>query len=114
MHFDATPAVEKAYRWAQSLARREFVGTESRLHTLIGLLRQIVHGSETDPEARIAELERRRAEIDDEIAAALEESIKNGVRDNHALQQTVRRTIGRWVGTSLRRRPMIVPVVIES
>ncbi|OCG73845.1 ribonuclease J [Microbacterium sediminis] len=48
------------------------------------------------------------------IAAALEEAAQNGVRDNHALSQTVRRTIGRWVGNSLRRRPMIVPVVIEA
>ncbi|GAB2519628.1 ribonuclease J [Microbacterium petrolearium] len=48
------------------------------------------------------------------IAAALEEAAQNGVRDNHALTQTVRRTIGRWVGNSLRRRPMIVPVVIEA
>jgi ribonuclease J len=48
------------------------------------------------------------------IAAALEEAAQNGVRDNHALTQTVCRTIGRWVGNSLRRRPMIVPVVIEA
>jgi len=36
------------------------------------------------------------------------------VRDNHALSQVVRRTIGRWVNQSLRRRPMIVPLVIEA
>lgn len=68
VHYDATPAVERAYRWVQGLQQRSFVGTESRLHTLIELLRQIVHGSETDPEARIAELTRRREEIDAEIA----------------------------------------------
>ncbi|GAA2005638.1 ribonuclease J [Microbacterium ulmi] len=48
------------------------------------------------------------------IAAALTEAAKSGVRDNHALSQIVRRTIGRWVNTSLRRRPMIVPLVIEA
>ena len=48
------------------------------------------------------------------IAAALAEAAKSGVRDNHALQQIVRRTIGRWVNTSLRRRPMIIPLVIEA
>ncbi|AOX44976.1 MULTISPECIES: ribonuclease J [unclassified Microbacterium] len=48
------------------------------------------------------------------IAAALAEAAKSGVRDNHALQQVVRRTIGRWVNQSLRRRPMIVPMVIEA
>ena len=35
-------------------------------------------------------------------------------RDTHALSQVVRRTIGRWVNQQLRRRPMIVPLVIEA
>ncbi|GAB2708725.1 ribonuclease J [Microbacterium marinum] len=48
------------------------------------------------------------------IAQALTEAAKSGVRDQHALQQVVRRTIGRWVNQSLRRRPMIVPMVIEA
>ncbi|WP_295789070.1 ribonuclease J [uncultured Microbacterium sp.] len=48
------------------------------------------------------------------IAAALTEAASSGVRDNHALSQVVRRTIGRWVNQSLRRRPMIVPLVIEA
>jgi ribonuclease J len=48
------------------------------------------------------------------IARALEEAAAAGVRDNHALSQAVRRTIGRWVNQSLRRRPMIVPLVIEA
>jgi ribonuclease J len=48
------------------------------------------------------------------IAAALADAAQNGVRDSHALSQVVRRTIGRWVNQSLRRRPMIVPLVIEA
>lgn len=48
------------------------------------------------------------------IAAALMDAVQNGTRDQHALQQVVRRTVGRWVNTSHRRRPMIVPVVIEA
>ncbi|MFV0374196.1 ribonuclease J [Microbacterium sp.] len=48
------------------------------------------------------------------IADALAEAARNGVRDNHALSQVVRRAIGRWVNQSLRRRPMIVPLVIEA
>ncbi len=48
------------------------------------------------------------------IAAALTEAAQSGVRDSHALSQVVRRTIGRWVNQSLRRRPMIVPLVIEA
>jgi hypothetical protein len=67
-HVDATPAVEKALQWVGSLQEREFVGTESRLNTIIDLLRQIVFGTETDPEQRIAELLRQRQEIDGQIA----------------------------------------------
>ncbi|KAA9111035.1 ribonuclease J [Microbacterium rhizomatis] len=48
------------------------------------------------------------------IAAALAEAAQSGVRDTHALSQVVRRTIGRWVNQSLRRRPMIIPLVIEA
>ncbi len=67
-HFDATPAVEKALSWVKSLRARSFVGTESRLNTIFSLLRQMVFGAETDPSARLAELHRRRTEIDAEIA----------------------------------------------
>jgi flagellar motility protein MotE (MotC chaperone) len=66
-HFDLTSASEKAIAWLASLTERAFVGTESRLLTLFALLRQMNEGSETDPAARIAELSRRRSEIDAEI-----------------------------------------------
>ncbi|GAB3087621.1 ribonuclease J [Nocardioides zeae] len=48
------------------------------------------------------------------ILKAVEAAIADGTTDNHQLQQTVRRVVGRWVGTKLRRRPMIVPVVIQA
>jgi len=67
-HFDATPAVEKALQWVRALGERDFVGTESRLNTIFDLLRQIVFGTETDPQARIQELKRQQRELDDEIA----------------------------------------------
>jgi hypothetical protein len=66
-HFDATPAVEKALSWLQSLQARSFVGTESRLSTMFDLLRQMVFGAEADPGLRLRELERRRDELDREI-----------------------------------------------
>ncbi len=72
VHYEATPALERAYSWAQSLRSRAFVGTESRLQTAVELLRQIVHGSETDVDQRIAEIERRRAAIEVELAEARE------------------------------------------
>ncbi|MBL6957030.1 MAG: DUF3375 domain-containing protein [Chlorobium phaeobacteroides] len=67
-HYDLTPATEKALAWLESLSKRTFVGTESRLLTLFDLLRQMSSGSQTDPEIRIAELNRQRMEIDAEIA----------------------------------------------
>ena len=67
-HFDLTPATERALAWLASLSARSFVGTESRLLTLFDLLRQMSEGSETDPETRVRELQRRRDEIDAEIA----------------------------------------------
>jgi len=36
------------------------------------------------------------------------------VDDKHQLQQAVRRVVGRWVSNTHRRRPMIIPVVIEA
>jgi flagellar motility protein MotE (MotC chaperone) len=70
-HFDLTPATEKALAWLVSLTERAFVGTESRLLTLIELLKQMSEGSQTDPQARIAELHKRRDEIDAEISRIL-------------------------------------------
>ncbi len=67
-HYDATPAVEKALQWLDSLREREFVGTESRLNVIFELLRQIVFGTETDPDQRLVELRRQRQEIDERIA----------------------------------------------
>ncbi|MFT4028376.1 MAG: ribonuclease J [Protaetiibacter sp.] len=49
-----------------------------------------------------------------QIIAALTEAARNGVTDPHGYSQAVRRTVGRWVNTQHRRRPMIIPVVIEA
>ncbi len=49
-----------------------------------------------------------------DIVKALEEAAANGTRDTHQFSQVVRRVVGRWVNTRHRRRPMIVPIVIEA
>lgn len=66
--FDLTPATEKAIAWLAQLAQRQFVGTESRLLMLFDLLKQLDAGSEADPARRLAELHKKRAELDAEIA----------------------------------------------
>jgi ribonuclease J len=57
-------------------------------------------------------------EVFDEVIPTIEErlisALKEGVTDERALAQIVRRTLGRWVNAQHRRRPMIVPVVIEG
>ncbi len=65
--FDLTPATEKAIAWLGQLSERQFVGTESRLLTLFDLLKQMREGSEADPAKRLAELHKKRDEIDAEI-----------------------------------------------
>lgn len=53
-------------------------------------------------------------EVKPQIVEALADAAANGTRDQHAFSQVVRRVVGRWVNTQHRRRPMIVPVVIEA
>lgn len=46
------------------------------------------------------------------IEQAIAEACGKGVTDPHQLQQSVRRVVGRWASTKLRRKPMLVPVVV--
>ncbi|MBM0229595.1 MULTISPECIES: ribonuclease J [Micromonospora] len=47
------------------------------------------------------------------VTDALNRAAADGITDPHQLQQIVRRTVGRWVNDAYRRRPMIVPTVVE-
>jgi ribonuclease J len=53
------------------------------------------------------------AEAEDRVANALASAGAEGVGDTQALQQLVRRAVGKWVSESYGRRPMIIPVVVE-
>ncbi|AGC46274.1 hypothetical protein MYSTI_04986 [Myxococcus stipitatus DSM 14675] len=124
-HFDLTPAAERALRWLSQLTEQPFVGTESRLLTVFHLLQEMTEGTEPDPGARLAELERRKAEVEAEMARVraghldlLEESaLKDrfqqmsdtargllsdfrALEDSfHALDRRVRERIATWEGT---------------
>lgn len=50
----------------------------------------------------------------EEARAAVEAAFAAGSHDIESLQQTVRRAVGRFVGERTRRKPMIVPVVMEA
>ena len=47
------------------------------------------------------------------IEEALAAAAADGIVETHQLGQLVRRTLGRWVNNNYRRRPMIIPVVVE-
>jgi ribonuclease J len=63
----------------------------------------------------------RGAGIDDQqlsavipkIEEALADAAAEGVGDAYQLQQIIRRVVGKWVNDAYRRRPMILPVIIE-
>lgn len=74
---DLTPGSEKAIEWLQTLQPREFIGTESRLLTLHRLLQEIVQNTAHDPEERIAELEKQKLVLDQQIAR-----IRAGITDD--------------------------------
>ena len=52
-------------------------------------------------------------EVKMRIEKALAAAVVDGINGTHQLSQIVRKTIGGWVGGEHRRKPMIVPVVIE-
>ncbi|MDQ3663298.1 MAG: ribonuclease J [Actinomycetota bacterium] len=54
------------------------------------------------------------AELERLLVQALDVAVRDGVDDTRELQQVIRRTTGRWVSGAHRRRPMIVPVVLEA
>jgi len=68
------------------------------------------------------EVHARGAGIDDaglaEVVPLVEEALaraaREGITDAHQVRQLVRRTTGKWVSDTYRRRPMIIPVVVET
>jgi ribonuclease J len=67
------------------------------------------------------EIHARGSGIDDsafgDVRPRIEEALvlaaADGISDSHQLGQLVRRVVGRWVNDNYRRRPMIIPVLIE-
>ncbi|OMH24144.1 RNase J family beta-CASP ribonuclease [Tersicoccus phoenicis] len=64
-----------------------------------------------------AEDEKVFAEIIPKITDALQDAVQSGPGSAHTtyqLQQIVRRVVGSWVNRRYKRRPMIIPVVLEA
>ncbi|MDA3147890.1 ribonuclease J [Leucobacter sp. UCMA 4100] len=92
----------------RTLAEEGFISVVTVVEPVTG---QIVSGPDVHTRG-VAEEEEVFASITPKIATALEQAMKEGTTDQHQLEQITRRTIGRWVGTKLRRKAMIVPVVV--
>jgi ribonuclease J len=48
-----------------------------------------------------------------ELMSVLDKALAEGARDADSLRSLIRRTVGRWVDRQYRRRPMLMPQVIE-
>jgi len=75
-HYDLSAASEDVIRWVENLRGREFVATQSRLTSIFAVLKQLVQQSETDPEVRLAELQRQRDGIDAEMQRIMAGNIR--------------------------------------
>ncbi|HEY1973773.1 MAG TPA: ribonuclease J [Pseudonocardia sp.] len=98
-----------------SLKDRRILGDEGFISVFV------VVDADTGKVAAGPEVQSRGAGIEDGALAAviplIEEALAHaaadGVGDAYQLQQLVRRTVGKWVSDTFRRRPMILPVVVE-
>ena len=99
-----------------SLKDRRILGEEGFI-SIITVVDSVTKKVSSGPEVHargFAEDESTFESVKPQIIRALETALSEGVTDTYQLQQVVRRVVGRWVNKAHRRRPMIVPVVIES
>ncbi|MGN6780823.1 MAG: ribonuclease J [Marmoricola sp.] len=99
-----------------SLKDRRILGEEGFISVIVVVDSQtgkVLSGPEIHARG-FAENDTTFEDIKGPIADAVNRAVADGVDDPHQLQQTIRRTVGRWVSNTHRRRPMIVPVVLEA
>lgn len=99
-----------------SLKDRKILGDEGFISCIVALdltHSKVVAGPEIHARG-FAEDDSVFAPVIPLIQEVLEQALRDSVTDTHQLQQLMRRTLGKWVNETHRRKPMIVPVVIES
>jgi ribonuclease J len=99
-----------------SLKDRRILGEEGFISVIVVLdsvTGKVVSGPEIHARG-FAEDDSMFEVIRQPIIDALDAAVREGVDDTYQLSQTVRRVVGRWVNKTHRRRPMIIPVVIEA
>ncbi|MDO5096685.1 MAG: DUF3375 domain-containing protein [Peptostreptococcaceae bacterium] len=77
IHYDLSSSAEKAIEWLLSLKPESFIGTESRLIMVFDLLEQIISGTQTDPELKLKELEKKKEQLEKEIELVKKGDIRN-------------------------------------
>ncbi|HEY3953556.1 MAG TPA: ribonuclease J [Streptosporangiaceae bacterium] len=98
-----------------SLKDRRILGEEGFVSVIV------VVDSTSGKMVAAPEIHARGSGIDDaafsEVRPRIEEALvlaaAEGISDSRQLGQLVRRVVGRWVNENYRRRPMIIPVLIE-
>jgi ribonuclease J len=99
-----------------SLKDRRILGEEGFVSVIVVVDSQtgkVLSGPEIHARG-FAENDAAFEEIRQPIIDALAKAYSEGVDDTHQLEQTIRRVVGRWVSNTHRRRPMIIPVVLEA
>ena len=99
-----------------SLKDRRILGEEGFVSVIVVIDSQtgkVLSGPEIHARG-FAEEEDAFEQIKQPIIDALTNAVTEGVDDPYQLQQTIRRVVGRWVSGTHRRRPMIIPVVLEA
>ncbi|HEV2377735.1 MAG TPA: ribonuclease J, partial [Streptosporangiaceae bacterium] len=124
-HASVTGAVPCGFVYVDGLSVGEVTETSLKDRRILGeegfVTIVVVVDSTSGKLAASPEIHARGSGIDDDVFAAviprLEEAIEaattEAIMDSHQLRQVVRRTVGRWVNDTYRRRPMIIPVVVE-
>jgi ribonuclease J len=120
-----TGAVPCGYVYVDGLSVGEVTETSLKDRRILGeegfISIVIVVDSTTGKLTAGPEIQARGSGIDDaafgdvtpRIDDALARAAADGINDPYQLGQLVRRTVGRWVNENYRRRPMIIPVVIQ-
>ncbi|HEV8055374.1 MAG: ribonuclease J [Actinomycetota bacterium] len=99
-----------------SLKDRRILGEEGFISVVVvvdSVTGKLVSGPEIHARG-FAEDDNVFTEVTPQLEQAIHQAVAGGVADPYQLQQVIRRTVGRWVNSKHRRRPMIIPVVVEA
>ncbi|TDD59709.1 ribonuclease J [Kribbella antibiotica] len=99
-----------------SLKDRRILGDEGFI-SVIAVMDSVTGKLTAGPEIQARGFAEDDTVFDDlkpKIEAEMAKAIGGGVDDIYQLQQIIRRVVGKWVSDTHRRRPMIIPIVVQS